>query len=310
VEAALPAASNKAPSVLLTHALMALLCVVWSSTWLVIKVGLTDVPPFTGAALRFAIAGIVMAALVAVLGSREGGERPPAIAVWSHGLCQFALNYGLVYVAETMIPSGLVAVLWSVFPLFVGLGGHFVLRIEVLSPRKWLGIAIAFCGVATLFVTDFAAIDARAVQMGLLVLLAPLGVSFSTLVIKQRASGASSLVLNRDAMLIGTVVLAAIALATESPSELRMTPAAIFSVLYLALVGSVLTFGVYLWLLRYVPAYKMSLVSFVVPPIALLLGALFGGESLTAHTLLGAAIVLLGVGLVIVQPRKSIVLKK
>jgi drug/metabolite transporter (DMT)-like permease len=133
--------------------------------------------------------------------------------------------------------------------------------------------------------------------MGLLVLLAPLSVSVATLLTKQRAAGASSLVLNRDAMLIGAAVLGGVAFSVESPLAVVWTPNAILSVLYLALVGTVLTFGVYMWLLRYVPAYRMSLVSFVIPVFALLVGAVFGGEALGARTLLGTAIVLGGVGL-------------
>src|SRR5687768_4893060 len=103
---------------------MALLCLVWGSTWLAIKYGLRDVPPFTGAALRFVIAGLCMALLARAFASREGGGRPPFVVVLAQGLFQFALNYGLVYVSETIIPSGLVSVLWSVFPLFIALAGR------------------------------------------------------------------------------------------------------------------------------------------------------------------------------------------
>src|SRR5688572_23155281 len=123
---------------------MAVVCLIWGSTWLVIKIGLRDVPPFTGAALRFLIAGLCMAALVPLLSRREGGGRPPFVVVLTQGLFQFALNYGLVYVAETAIPSGLVAVLWSVFPLFVGLAGHYVLKTELLAGVQWLGLLLAF----------------------------------------------------------------------------------------------------------------------------------------------------------------------
>lgn len=290
-------ATSRAPSVALTNTLLAVLCLIWGSTWLVIKLGLRDIPPFTGAAARFAIAGLCMAALSHAWAAREGGGRPPAIVVLAHGLLQFALNFGLVYIAETKIPSGLVAVLWAVFPIFVAMGGHFVLRSERLTARKWLGIAISFGGVALLFATDLATIDASAVQMGLLVLLAPFSVSISTLLIKARASGSSSLVLNRDAMLIGAGVLGAVAFVFEEPLEVAWTGPAMLSVLYLALPGTVATFGTYMWLLRFVPAYRMSLTSFVIPVVALVLGAAVGDEPLGPRTLLGAALVLGGLGL-------------
>jgi drug/metabolite transporter (DMT)-like permease len=303
VDAAPRAPSARAPSALLTNVLIAGLCLIWGSTWLVIKVGLRDVPPFTGAAARFMIAGVCMAGLAHAWAAREGGGRPPRLVVLAHGLCQFAFNFGIVYVGETVIASGLVAVLWAVFPIFVALGGSLVLKTEPLSARKWLGIGVSFGGVATLFATELAAVDARAVEMGLLVLLAPASVSVSTLLIKQRASGSSSLLLNRDAMFLGAAVLAAVAFAFESPLEVTWTPAAIASVGYLALAGTVVTFGTYMWLLRYVSAYRLSLTSFVIPVVALILGAAVGDEPLGARTLLGTALVLGGLALSSQRPR-------
>src|SRR5690606_33318707 len=116
------------------------------------------------------------------LAQREGGGRPPWSAVVAQGVCQFALNYALVYYAETVLPSGLVSVLWSVFPLLVALGGHFVTRAERLHTRQWLGGVLAFSGVALLFVTDVARISRDAIAWGLLVLLAPAATAASTLV--------------------------------------------------------------------------------------------------------------------------------
>jgi drug/metabolite transporter (DMT)-like permease len=287
----------RAPSVLSTWLLMATVACAWGTSWLVIKIGLRDIPPFTGAALRFAIAGTGMALVAKVFGAQEGGTRPPLSLTVIHGVCQFAFNYGIVYVSQTVLPSGMVSVLWAVFPLFVALGEHFVLGTQRLSGRKWLGIATSFAGIATLFATDLRSVDARAVPMGLLLLCAPFSVAVSTLVIKQRAAGMSSLLLNRDAMWIGAALLAAVAFAIEQPFAVTWTAPALLSVLYLALVASVLTFGVYFWLLRYVPAYRLSLTSFVSPPVALLLGAAIGGEPLGPRTLLGTALVLGGVGL-------------
>ena len=297
------APDTRAPSAMLVNGLLALLCLVWGSTWLVVKLGLRDVPPFTAASTHFVLAGFCMAVLAHFLAAREGGGRPPFLVVLAHGTCQFALNFGLVYVGETVIPSGLVAVLWAVFPIFVALGGHFVWKSERISSSRGVGFAVSFAGVATLFASDLAAINARAVSMGLLVLLAPLSVSISTLLIKQRASGTSSLLLNRDAMLIGSAMLGTVALIFESPLEVTWTRAAVLGVLYLALVGTVVSFGVYMWLLRYVPASRMSLTSFVIPVVALLLGAAVGGEPLGANTLLGTGLVLGGVALASLRAR-------
>lgn len=291
------------PRPALVAGLIALISAVWGSTWLVIRQGLDDVPPLLGAGARFIVAGLVMAGLAVWLREREGGERPPFGIVLVQALCQFTGNYALVYWCETVLPSGLVAVLWATFPLMMALTGHFVTRAERLHGWQWLGLVVAFAGVASLFGTDVAAGGRRAVLMGLVLLLAPASVTLSTTLIKRRAAGASSLLLNRDSMLIGGVLLLLLSALFERGAAVRLTGSAIFSVLYLALFGSVLTFGVYMWLLRSVPAYRLSLTSYVTPVIALLLGRSVRNEPFASTTLLGTAVVLAGVALTLKKRR-------
>jgi drug/metabolite transporter (DMT)-like permease len=191
----------------------------------------------------------------------------------------------------------LVAVLWATFPLMMALAGHFVTRSERLAGRQWLGLALAFLGVVALFWTDVAAFGPEAVGMALLLLLGPLSVTFSTTLVKRRASNASSVLLNRDSMLIGAVCLTGLALWLEDRTAARWTPAALASIAYLSVLGSVVTFGAYLWLLRSVQAYRLSLISYITPVFALMLGATFAAEPLGMTTLLGTALVLVGVAL-------------
>lgn len=285
------------PRPLVAYGLMAAVCLVWSSTWLVIKVGLRDLPPLTSAGIRIVLAGLLMAALAPWLVPREGGGRPPWLVIIAQGLSQFAFNYGLVYYAETLLPSGLVSVLWSAFPLMIALAGHFLTRQERLARVQWLGCVVAFFGVVVLFATDISNVSRKAVGAALLVLLAPASVAVSTLLIKQRAPGSSSVLLNRDSMLLGGGVLAVSALLLESDAPQRWTWVAVGSVAYLTLFGTVFTFGVYIWLLRYLPAYLLSLTSYVVPVLALLFAAAFGGEPLTLTTAIGTLLVLGGVAL-------------
>jgi drug/metabolite transporter (DMT)-like permease len=286
------------------YGLMAMLSVVWGSTWLVIAKGLHDLPPLTGAAARFVLAGLTMAIIAPLLARREGGGKPPFGVVLVQAIFQFAGNYALVYWVETVLPSGLVAVLWATFPLMMALTGHFVTRSEALFGRQWLGLVIAFFGVVALFWTDVATVGPNALGMGLVLLLAPASVTLSTTLIKRRAAGASSFLLNRDSMLVGAGLLVVLALVFERGSTVRITPTAIASVVYLAILGTIVTFGAYLWLLRSTPAYRLSLVSYVTPVFALALGAIFAGEPLHLSTLSGTALVLLGVMLTL-RPKRA-----
>jgi drug/metabolite transporter (DMT)-like permease len=196
-----------------------------------------------------------------------------------------------------VLPSGLVSVLWATFPLMMALTGHFVTRAERLHGRQWLGLGLAFVGVASLFGTDVARGGKRALGMGLLLLLAPASVTFSTTLVKRRAAHASSLLLNRDSMLIGGVLLLLLAGPIEWGSPVHVTKRAVFSVLYLATFGSVVTYGAYIWLLRSVPAYRLALISYVTPVLALLVGSTLGNEPFALTTLLGTGLVLCGVAL-------------
>jgi drug/metabolite transporter (DMT)-like permease len=130
-----------------------------------------------------------------------------------------------------------------------------------------------------------------------LLLLGPLGVTYSTVLIKRKAARSSSLILNRDSMALGALMLLVLSALFERGSAVRVTPGAVFSVLYLAVFGSVITFGAYLWLLRTVPAYRLSLVSYITPVIALALGSLLAGEPFGVTTAFGTLLVLAGVAL-------------
>ena len=126
---------------------IALLCLVWGSTWYVIGVCLVEEhqPPLTSAALRFLVAGAAMAALTPALARREHAP-PPPLWLWStSGLCNFAGCYGILYVAERIVPSGPAAVLWAIFPLLVAVGGALFLG-ERLHARKAIGTP-SRCGI-------------------------------------------------------------------------------------------------------------------------------------------------------------------
>jgi drug/metabolite transporter (DMT)-like permease len=296
MEAAAPA---RTPSALIANGSIALMCLVWGSTWLVIREGLDDVPPFTSAAVRFLVAGAAMSAVMPILGAKEGG-RAPATWLWIVlGLTNFAGSYGIVYRTETILPSGLVSLLWGVFPMMMALASHFFLTGERLGARQWVGFLFGFLGLALLFITDLRNFGPEGVPAALFLFLSPAAATIGNVLVKKHGAETNSLALNRNGMLLGGVVLAAWALFTERGADAHWTRGAIWSVAYLSLFGTVLTFGLYFWLMRYVEAHKLSLIAYVTPAIALTLGPLVRSEPLTRSTFAGAACILLGVVLVV-----------
>jgi drug/metabolite transporter (DMT)-like permease len=163
--------------------------------------------------------------------------------------------------------------------------------------RNGFGFVLGFLGVVMLFLTDLRSIGPEAVVAGAIFLISPLSAVLGNTAAKRWGAQVSSLKLNRDGMIIGTVLLWAVALPVERGAELHWTPRAIFSVTYLTLIGTVVTFGLYYWLLRYATARKMSLIAYVIPVVALALGVVVGQEPVGLETLIGTAMILGGVTL-------------
>lgn len=287
------------PSPNLERTLIALLCLIWGSTWLVIKGGLRDLPPLTSAGVRFAVAAVVMIGVAAVLGRREGGDRPPTWLWMIQGTTSFAISYGIVYQAETVLSSGLVSLLFGLYPMLQAASGHLFLEGERLAPHQWFGFILGLAGLALLFRTDLRSFGPEGIPTGILALLSPIAVVIGTTIVKRHGSGASSVLLNRNGMFFGAALLLACAVVFERNAEISWTAPAIASVLYLALVGTVVTFSLYFWLLRSCPAHRLALIAYVTPAIAIFLGWLFAGEPVTAFTLGGGACILSGVVLVV-----------
>lgn len=282
---------------------VAVLCVIWGSTWLVIKVGLSDLPTFTSAAIRFSIAALIFAAVAGRLHRIEGGQRPPWHVIAVTGGLNFAVCYGIVYWAEGVIPSGLTSVLWATFPMFAAGFAHRYLPGERIVGRRWLGFIVGFAGVGSLFATDLRQLGSDAVVAGAVLLASPLLAAVGNTVAKRHAAASSATLLNRSAMPIGAGLLWIAALATEDPSAIVLTPTAVASLLYLALAGTVVAFGVYYWLLRHVDASTLSLIAYVNPAIALWLGTLVAGEPVAWTTVTGTLLIVLGLALAVRKKR-------
>lgn len=293
----------KGPGPALATLLVALLCLVWGSTWLVIQFGLEDMAPFTAAALRFLVAACCMIVVARLLGGREGGGAPAPGLVVIMGVCNFAVSYGAVYWAEQYLPSALASILFAVFPIFVALLSHFVLTAEKLNRRHAMGFSAGFVGVVLLVFTDVQALGPEARPAALVFLLSPVSSAIGTVLVKKWGAQTSSLRLNRDGMFVGAALLGLVALVTERDRALELTTRGLFSLAYLALVGTVLTFGLYFWLLRFAPAYKLAVIPYVTPAVALLLGWWWADEAVHGSTLLGLVLILCGVLLVTRNPR-------
>ena len=282
--------------------LVAVLCLIWSSTWYGIRICLEVQPPLSSCAVRFTIAGVVMALVTPALRRRERVPAPPTWLWVVTGLTNFAGGYGILYAAETVVPSGTAAVLWAIFPLLMAASAVTFLG-EKLTARQWLGFGVSFAGIVAVFSGEPGGIRPEDMHYAWLLLLSPVIATVGLTLVKKYGSGTSSVVLNRNGMLLGAALLAAVAFAREEPLQMPWTTASLLATLYLAVFGTALTFGIYFWLLRTAPASMLALINYVTPVLAMVLGELVGDGANDVFGWIGALCVVLGIALVVQKPR-------
>ena len=286
------------PSALQKGLTIALLISIWGTTWSVIRIGLTGIPPLTGVALRFALAGVLLWGLALAMGLRGPRLRAPLALWWTHGLLSFGVSYGLVYWAEQWVPSGLAAVLFATFPLFVALLAHFFLPGERLRPLAAAGLALGVLGVALVFSEDFAALGGpRVAFAGAVMLLSPFASALAQVAIKKWWAHVHPVPLNAGAMVLAGAVMGLLAAFVERGRPVRFTGPAVGSLLYLTLLGTAVAFSLYFWLLRHMSATGLSLIAYAIPVVAMAVGAALFREPVTARVVSGAGLVIAGTAL-------------
>ena len=272
---------------------------IWSSTWVAIKIGLEDVPPLLGAGVRFALAGTVLLAIARALGRPLKTDLRLASVL---ALLPFAVAYGLIYWGEQYVPSGLAAVLFGVMPLYSAGIASVWLADEPLRARLLAGIAVAIGGLSLAFGESLALGDAEwALLAAIACALAPLASAIGNVSIKRRGSRLDAVVLNGWAMLVGGALLLAVSATAEAWGGAAWSTQAVGSILYLAVIGSAVPFVVLTVLLRELPAVTVSYITLLLPFGALAFGAALYDERVTIAALGGAMLV--ASGLVIAQWR-------
>lgn len=282
-----------------------LLCCIWGSTWLFIKIGLTDLPPFTFAGIRFVIAALILVLLIAIRRVPWPRSRSDWTLIAIVGFLQFTLNYGLVFWGEQHIPSGLAAVLQAMFPLFGMVIAHFYLPQERMTLARILGVLLGVFGVAVIFSDQLSIGGTRALLGSLALVLSAFFGSYGNVLVKARGGKIDPMVLAAGQMIFGMVPLLAIGISLEgNPLNLRWTGMAVISLMYLVVVGSVIAFALYYWLVRNMDVTNTMLIALVTPVVAVLLGMIVLHEQFNWRLLAGGACIISGLGLIVLRRRK------
>src|SRR5215472_9389245 len=282
------------------------LCVVWSSTWLAIKIGLRDLPPISFVAIRFLIAIIVLVAVSMGRTHLLPRTRKNNVVLAITGILMFAVNYTLLFWAELHVSSGLAAVLQATIPIFGMIFAHWMLPDEPLRLQKLAGAMIALGGVAVICGRLLGFNGSLAFWGGVAVVVGAASAAFANVLVKARSMQLAPAMLAAWQMVFGVAPLLLLGFAVDgNPAHFRWTSMSVFCLLYLAVIGSALTFLLLYWLLPRMTVAQLQSISLITPPGAVMLGWLLGGETLPLSSLLGACLVLVGVWMIFRRAQTS-----
>ncbi len=272
-----------------------LLGVIWGSTWLAIKIGLADLPPFGFAATRFSIAVVLLGALVLARRSALPRARSDWGLLATTGLLSIFLSYGLVFWGEQFITSGLTAILFTTLPLFGLVFAHVLVPGERLTMRKLAGVVLGIAGVTLIFGHQVTLGHRLALAGSAAVLVASAAAALSNVLVKARGAHLDPPSIAFSQMVVGLAPLALAALTLENGvAGAHWTPRAVASLLYLALVGSALAFVLFYWLIRQIEVTKVQLLILANTLVAVVLGRVVLGEGTGWRLLVGGGTILVG----------------
>lgn len=288
-----------------------ILCGIWGSTWLFIKLGLADLPPLTFAGIRFVIACAILFSIIRLRHIEVPHVRGDWILLAITGILSFGFNYGLVFWGEQYISSGLAALLQATLPAFGLVFAHLHLPGERLSWAKIGGVVLGVCGVGVVFSNQLAVSGRQALAGCVALILSSMFAAYSNVLVKKYGKHLDPAILAAGQMLFGLLLLLSVGIPLEgNPLRFHWSPMALIALLYLAVVGSVIAFLLYYWLVQNMDVTKSMLIALVTPVVAVLLGMIVLDEQIGWRTLAGGAMIIAGIAFIVVRRAKKKTLGK
>ncbi len=284
---------------------------VWGSTYLGIRFAVETIPPFLQAGVRFLIAGTFLFSW-----RRMSGDPAPTRNQWKSALIVGSLllvgGNGLISLAETSIPSGVVALLVATIPMFMVLVE--ALRPGGVRPTRWqvIGLLVGFSGVVILISpAEFGGVREFSLIGGGICLSAAFLWSLGSIYNRDADLPNSTLLFTGMEMLMGSIGLLIVSVVKGELTHFEISSVSITSLLgllYLITVGSLVGFTSYAWLLRNAPVSLVSTYAYVNPVVAVLLGSFFAQEKISLRILLAALIIVGSVVIVNITKKPAVII--
>ena len=266
----------------------------WGITWLFLKINVNQMPIVWGLSLRFIIAGIIFWFIYFLRKDRVKFTPQLRSIYIVYTLFNYTICYYLTYWGTQYIYSNLGSILYSLSPITIAIMAHFFLPNDQLNQKKIISMIIGFIGTILLLYNGNS-FGGEKVFMGIFaILLAIIIGAWPTIYIKKQGIKVDTIHLNAVGLSLSGLIILFIAIIFDKSSFFQINSNHISSLLFLAIPGTVVTWGIYIWLLNHIPASQLSYVAFFPPIIAIISGWVFLDETLSLISLFGAALIILG----------------
>ncbi len=272
---------------------IAILCVIWGSTWIAIKFGLEDLPPFLFAGMRFTLATALLVVFMKIQRIRFPADRRTWKIMLVLGVFQ-AIDYAAVFWAEQYIDSAVAAILFATMPFFVAMFSYFMLDDHRITWTQLTGITVSFIGVFFIFLRDVGH-SRNSVAGDLVILVGSMSGAFISVYAKKHANHIHPVTNTTVQLGFAAASLTLIGLMAEDLGAFHVTPESLGAITYLAIVGSAVAFVLYMWVIKKTTVMQASVITLCTPIVAILLGWFWRHEDLGGNVLIGTILILTGV---------------
>lgn len=276
-----------------------LLCLIWGTTWIAIKITLSGFPPFYGAAARFVVAALFLYLYARISHAPLLFSKRYLVVIAVSSFLMYVFDYGLVYWGEQYLSAGVTAIFFAPFALFTAIWSNFIFKNEPFRWNTFAGILFGFAGIFVVFYDQLVAtqFDRTVILASAAIVVGATGGALAVVIIKKYAHRENAVAITLHQMLFGIFFLALFGILFENPGQIDLSPKVIGAVVYLGIAGSAIAFSIYYWLLKKMSAITLSTIIYVTPIVAVVFDYVLMGERVSGGSIIGALLIFSGIAI-------------
>lgn len=291
--------STSAKTPLIAYLALAAVCVIWGTTYLVLRIGVTQFPPFLFSLLRFVCAGPILLIVMLTIGKQKWPDRKTMFNQAVSGVFMITLGISMVGWAEVYISSGVAAIICSMMPIWTILINVTVTKDEKPNWLIILGLATGLSGVLLIFGEHLSEFSNRNYQVGIAItFIANLCWAIGSIWIKKKNQNTNPFLGAGLQMTFGAIALIPLSLVLDDYSSIQWSTEVIYSLIYMILIGSVGAYACYSYAIKKLPMTLVSLYAYINPIVAVVLGWLVLNEKLNGSIVVAILITIAGIYIV------------